>query len=87
MQACNTLPKDEPKDTPSPPPPPPPPQGLIFVVDSNDKERAAEAKDELNKMVSIYPGLPLWAPFEGSKGAYLRKYAYKCATAVRPEII
>jgi hypothetical protein len=26
-------------------------QGLIFVVDSNDRERAVEAKDELNKMV------------------------------------
>merc|ERR1711990_598902 len=26
-------------------------QGLIFVVDSNDKERVAEAKDELNKML------------------------------------
>ena len=26
-------------------------QGLIFVVDSNDKERAAEAHDELSKMV------------------------------------
>ncbi|XP_077988936.1 ADP-ribosylation factor 4 [Glandiceps talaboti] len=27
-------------------------QGLIFVVDSNDRERAAEAKDELNKMLN-----------------------------------
>ena len=27
-------------------------QGLIFVVDSNDKERIAEAKDELNRMLS-----------------------------------
>ena len=26
-------------------------QGLIFVVDSNDRERIEEAKDELNKMV------------------------------------
>lgn len=26
-------------------------QGLIFVVDSNDRERCAEAKEELNKMV------------------------------------
>lgn len=26
-------------------------QGLIFVVDSNDRERINEAKDELNKMV------------------------------------
>ena len=26
-------------------------QGLIFVVDSNDRERISEAKDELNKMV------------------------------------
>ena len=26
-------------------------QGLIFVVDSNDRERIGEAKDELNKMV------------------------------------
>lgn len=27
-------------------------QGLIFVVDSNDRERVNEAKDELNKMLS-----------------------------------
>ena len=27
-------------------------QGLIFVVDSNDRERVAESKDELVKMVS-----------------------------------
>eukprot|EP00730_Choanoeca_flexa_P000298 TRINITY_DN10137_c0_g1_i2.p1 TRINITY_DN10137_c0_g1~~TRINITY_DN10137_c0_g1_i2.p1 ORF type:complete len:180 (+),score=47.76 TRINITY_DN10137_c0_g1_i2:70-609(+) len=27
-------------------------QGLIFVVDSNDRERIEEAKDELNKMLS-----------------------------------
>ncbi len=26
-------------------------QGLIFVVDSNDRERATEAKEELLKMV------------------------------------
>ena len=26
-------------------------QGLIFVVDSNDRERIAEAREELNKMV------------------------------------
>lgn len=28
------------------------PQGLIFVVDSNDRERAQEAAEELQKMVS-----------------------------------
>jgi len=28
-------------------------QGLIFVVDSNDRERIGEAKDELSKMVKI----------------------------------
>ena len=28
-------------------------QGLIFVVDSNDRERIAEAQDELAKMVII----------------------------------
>ena len=27
-------------------------QGLIFVVDSNDRERIAEAQDELTKMVN-----------------------------------
>lgn len=27
-------------------------QGLIFVVDSNDRERINEAKDELMRMVS-----------------------------------
>lgn len=26
--------------------------GLIFVVDSNDRERIGEAKDELNRMLS-----------------------------------
>ena len=43
-------------------PPPQPPttptpssatQGLIFVVDSNDRERAKEARDELEKMVRL----------------------------------
>ena len=28
-------------------------QGLIFVVDSNDRERIQEAADELDKMVSL----------------------------------
>ena len=28
-------------------------QGLIFVVDSNDRERIGEAQEELQKMVSI----------------------------------
>ena len=28
-------------------------QGLIFVVDSNDRERIGEAKDELSKMVNM----------------------------------
>merc|ERR1712005_71057 len=27
-------------------------QGIIFVVDSNDRERVTEAKDELNRMLS-----------------------------------
>lgn len=27
-------------------------QGLIFVVDSNDRERVAESAEELSKMVS-----------------------------------
>lgn len=26
--------------------------GLIFVVDSNDRERVTEAKDELNRMLA-----------------------------------
>lgn len=30
-------------------------KGLIFVVDSNDRERIAEAADELSKMVSAPP--------------------------------
>ena len=30
-------------------------QGLIFVVDSNDRERAEEARDELSKMVGTRP--------------------------------
>lgn len=29
-------------------------QGLIFVVDSNDRERITEAQDELQKMVYLY---------------------------------
>ena len=28
-------------------------QGLIFVIDSNDRERVTEAQDELTKMVTI----------------------------------
>ncbi len=28
-------------------------QGLIFVVDSNDRERIVEAREELNKMVRL----------------------------------
>jgi ADP-ribosylation factor 1/2 len=28
------------------------PQGIIFVVDSNDRARAAEARDELQRMLS-----------------------------------
>lgn len=31
-------------------------QGLIFVVDSNDRERVAESADELSKMVSYTAG-------------------------------
>lgn len=31
-------------------------QGLIFVVDSNDRERVAESADELSKMVSSGAG-------------------------------
>ncbi|MGB1607556.1 MAG: ADP-ribosylation factor-like protein [Promethearchaeia archaeon] len=27
-------------------------QGLIFVVDSNDRDRAAEARDELHRMLN-----------------------------------
>ena len=27
-------------------------QGLIFVVDSNDRERVGEAKDELDRMLN-----------------------------------
>ncbi|CAF4716761.1 unnamed protein product, partial [Rotaria socialis] len=27
-------------------------QGLIFVVDSNDRERISEARDELQRMIS-----------------------------------
>ena len=27
-------------------------EGLIFVVDSNDRERAAEARDELQRMLA-----------------------------------
>jgi small GTP-binding protein len=30
-------------------------QGLIFVVDSNDRERVQEAREELNKMVPVTP--------------------------------
>lgn len=29
-------------------------QGLIFVVDSNDRERVAESAEELSKMVSSW---------------------------------
>ena len=30
-------------------------QGLIFVVDSNDRERIQEAREELERMVIISP--------------------------------
>ena len=30
-------------------------QGLIFVVDSNDRERIQEAREELERMVMISP--------------------------------
>ena len=30
-------------------------QGLIFVVDSNDRERIGEAQEELSKMVNHFP--------------------------------
>lgn len=33
-------------------PTPFPPSGLIFVVDSNDRERVVEAKEELMRMLS-----------------------------------
>ena len=33
-------------------------QGLIFVVDSNDRERAEEAREELAKMVRCRPSPP-----------------------------
>ena len=33
-------------------------QGLIFVVDSNDRERIAEAQDELTKMVKPEKNYP-----------------------------
>ena len=36
-------------------------QGLIFVVDSNDKERVAESREELHKMVSPFLLCPLLA--------------------------
>ena len=29
-------------------------QGLIFVVDSNDRDRAAEARDELHRVRAYY---------------------------------
>ena len=32
--------------------PPPPPPGLIFVVDSNDRERIGEAREELMRMLN-----------------------------------
>lgn len=38
-------------------------QGLIFVVDSNDRERAQEAAEELQKMVSeTHPNIIIFKP-------------------------
>ena len=36
-------------------------QGLVFVVDSNDRERLKEAKDELERMVSQFYLSIFWA--------------------------
>lgn len=33
-------------------------QGLIFVVDSNDRDRAVEARDELHRMLNEVLGEP-----------------------------
>ena len=41
-------------------------QGLIFVVDSNDRERMTEARDELSNMVSVH------CAYASTKG-YVRK--------------
>jgi hypothetical protein len=50
-------------------------QGLIFVVDSNDRERIAEAEKELQNMVNslitnsegmLFFGLPLWSSGQNS---------------------
>ncbi len=42
-----------------------PVQGLIFVVDSNDKERVAESAEELSKMVSDQQRVERLVPAEG----------------------
>ena len=41
--------------------------GLIFIIDSNDRERIDEAHKELNKMLMV-PALVLMAPDLGSDG-------------------
>ena len=35
-------------------------QGLIFVVDSNDRERISEEKDELQKIVKLNQKTLIW---------------------------
>ena len=32
-------------------------QGVIFVVDSNDRERIQEAREELERMVCLFDGV------------------------------
>lgn len=43
-------------------------QGLIFVVDSNDRDRVVEARDELHRMLNEVCFLCLWYPFPALHG-------------------
>ena len=37
-------------------------QGLIFVVDSNDRDRVSEARDELHRMLNMGVGMVIVCP-------------------------
>jgi ADP-ribosylation factor 1/2 len=42
-------------------------QGLIFVVDSNDRDRVVEARDELHRMLNEVSVFTSFCSFPGSQ--------------------
>ena len=48
-------------------------QGLIFVVDSNDRDRIGEARDELHRMLNEASSSQLWPDFPRQGVSKLQK--------------